>query len=165
MHSPYLGHLRETADGSCHASVMKQNLCRLLRSACLHDCQYRQAEATGAYPECHFCVLLMWLHFLGDHPYIWCTTVRIYQLSTLTNSLVWGSPMLTPIISTATEMFSKLHICTAGMSEEREDSTCTFAQLHTFLIHNCSIMIYIHIVTDLFIMRKPVNTGPCGRVC
>ena len=37
-HSPYLRHFRETADGSCHTSAMKQNLCRVLCSACLHNC-------------------------------------------------------------------------------------------------------------------------------
>ena len=35
MHSPYLKQLREIANGSCHASA-KQNLCRLLDSACLY---------------------------------------------------------------------------------------------------------------------------------
>ena len=35
MHSPYLRYLRKIADGSHHASVMKQNLCHLLHSASL----------------------------------------------------------------------------------------------------------------------------------
>ena len=35
--SPYLRHLRETADGSHHASTVKQNLCHLLCSAWLHS--------------------------------------------------------------------------------------------------------------------------------
>ena len=45
---------------------------------------------------------------------------------------------------------------------------CTIAQLHTFLTHNCSIMIYIHTLTDLFIIRKPAWTPvicPNSRVC
>ena len=36
VHSPCLRHLREIADGSHHASAMKQNLCRLLRSVCIY---------------------------------------------------------------------------------------------------------------------------------
>lgn len=38
MHSPYLSQLKEIADGGCHASAMKHNLCCLLLSACLHYC-------------------------------------------------------------------------------------------------------------------------------
>ena len=40
MHSPYLRHLSEMANGGCYASAMKQNLCRLLHPACLyiHNC-------------------------------------------------------------------------------------------------------------------------------
>jgi len=36
VHSPYFRHLREIADGSRIASAMKQNFCRLLRSACVY---------------------------------------------------------------------------------------------------------------------------------
>ena len=36
MHSLYLSHLREIADGSCHAIAIKQNLFCLLCSACLY---------------------------------------------------------------------------------------------------------------------------------
>ena len=47
------------------------------------------------------------------------------------------------VFSSATEMLSKLCICTAG--ELLEDFTAQIfsacAQLHTFLTHNCSIMI------------------------
>ena len=76
------------------------------------------------------------------------------------------------IISSAAEMLSKLCICTAEPFKDFTTQTSAFAQLHTFLTHNCSIMIYIHSLTDLFIIRKPAwtpvicdNTGPHGRVC
>ena len=36
MHNLYLSHLVEIADGSRHAIAIKQNLCYLLRSACLY---------------------------------------------------------------------------------------------------------------------------------
>ena len=52
------------------------------------------------------------------------------------------------IISSAAEMLSKLCICTADITEEPfkdfTAQTSAFAQKHTFLTHNCSIMIYIH---------------------
>ena len=56
VHSSYLRHLREIADGSCHASPMKLNFCRLLHSAFLHNCQpciHTVAHAPAAYSECY----------------------------------------------------------------------------------------------------------------
>ena len=75
------------------------------------------------------------------------------------------------IISSAAEMLSKLCIFTAGITEELFKDfitqTSAFAQFHTFLTHNCNMM-YIHSLTDLFIIRKPAwtpvicdNTGTC----
>ena len=52
MHSPYLKHLRERPeDGSCHASAVKQNLCRL---PCLHNCIHRHTVATVPRSSCLF---------------------------------------------------------------------------------------------------------------
>ena len=62
-------------------------------------------------------------------------------------------------ISSATETLSKLCICTTGITKEllghfTTQISSAFGQLYTFLSHNFSIMIYIHTITDLFIIRK-----------
>ena len=66
-------------------------------------------------------------------------------LSTHVNS--WHG-FIKSIISSATEMLSKLCICTEGIcitEELLEDSTTIcFCTIVHFLIHNCSIMIYTH---------------------
>ena len=50
MHTLYLSHLVEIADGSCHAIAIEQNLCRPLRSACLYTTVlYKYTHAPAAY--------------------------------------------------------------------------------------------------------------------
>ena len=72
IYSPYLRCLRETADGSCHASAIKRNLCRFLcHLASLHcrfSCPILMSLPTQRYPlynRCAYSNCPSWILFIS----------------------------------------------------------------------------------------------------
>ena len=88
--------------------------------------------------------------------FIYACNVSVHILRTCAHTFVYiicKQHGFMCIIFSATEMLSKFCIFTAGITEEpfKDFTTQIFsvlAQLHTFLIHNCSIMIYIYSLTS-----------------